>query len=131
MPLVSDPGYRVVTACIAEGIEVRVVPGPSAVVAALVVSGLPMERFAFEGFPPKKAGERMRRLETLQHDPPDPRLLRVAAAGPRRSCATCSSPSATGSVAVCRELTKLHEDGRCAAAISEVLAELGEGGAQG
>src|SRR5262249_61830582 len=69
MPLVSDPGYRVVTAAIAEGIEVRVVPGPSSVVAALVVSGLPTDRFAFEGFVAKRPGERMRRLESVRHDP--------------------------------------------------------------
>jgi len=124
MPLVSDPGYRVVTACIAEGIDVLVIPGPSAVIAALVVSGLPPDRFTFEGFPSKKPGERMRRLETLQHDPrtlvffESPlrvhTLLRdmLVAFGDRR-------------VAVCRELTKLHEEvirGR----ISEVLAELGD-----
>jgi 16S rRNA (cytidine1402-2'-O)-methyltransferase len=69
MPLMSDPGYRLVAACIEEGIEVQVVPGPSALVAALVVSGLPMERFAFEGFAPKKAGDRMKRLESLRNDP--------------------------------------------------------------
>jgi len=129
MPLVSDPGYRVVTACIAEGIDVRVIPGPSAVLAALVVSGLPTDRFAFEGFPSKKPGERMRRLQALQHDPrtlvffESPlrvhTLLRdmLVAFGDRR-------------VAVCRELTKLHEEvvrGR----ISEVLAELGEGELKG
>jgi len=129
MPLVSDPGYRVVTACIAEGIDVRVIPGPSAVIAALVVSGLPTDRFTFEGFPSKKPGERMRHLQTLQHDPrtlvffESPlrvhTLLRdmLVAFGDRR-------------VAVCRELTKLHEEvvrGR----ISEALAELGDGELKG
>ena len=123
MPLVSDPGYRLVAACIAEGIEVQVVPGPSALVAALVVSGLPMERFAFEGFAPKKAGDRMKRLESLRDDQRTlvfyESPLRVAtllrdvlvALGDRR-------------VAVCRELTKLHEAvlrGRA----SEVLAAIG------
>ena len=123
MPLVSDPGYRLVAACIEDGIEVQVVPGPSALVAALVVSGLPMERFAFEGFLPRKAGDRMRRLEELRRDPRTVVIyespLRVAtllrdvlvALGDRR-------------VAVCRELTKLHEDvlrGR----VSEVLGRLG------
>ena len=124
MPLVSDPGYRLVRACIDEGIEVRVVPGPSAVIAALAVSGLPMDRFAFEGFAPKKAGQRMDRLGALRNDPrtlvfyESPlrvhTLLRdmLVAFGDRR-------------IAVCRELTKLHEDvirGR----ISEVLGSLGE-----
>jgi 16S rRNA (cytidine1402-2'-O)-methyltransferase len=124
MPLVSDPGYRLVRACIEDGIEVRVVPGPSAVIAALAVSGLPMDRFAFEGFAPKKVGQRKERLDALRHDPRTlvfyesplrvQTLLRdmLAAFGDRR-------------VAVCRELTKLHEDvirGR----ISEVLGSLGE-----
>jgi 16S rRNA (cytidine1402-2'-O)-methyltransferase len=67
-PAVSDPGYRLVRACIEAGIEVQVVPGPSAAIAALVVSGLPTDRFAFEGFLPRKPGERMRRLESLQHE---------------------------------------------------------------
>src|SRR5215471_16794032 len=58
MPSVSDPGYRLVVAAIAEGIEVTVLPGPSAVTAALAVSGLPVDRFCFEGFLPRRAGER-------------------------------------------------------------------------
>jgi 16S rRNA (cytidine1402-2'-O)-methyltransferase len=129
MPLVSDPGYRVVTAAIAEGIDVRVVPGPSAVVAALVVSGLPTDRFAFEGFLSKRPGERMRRLEAVRHDP---RTL-VFFESPLRVQTTLRDMLvALGDrrVAVCRELTKLHEDvtrGR----ISEVLAALGEGDLKG
>ena len=129
MPLVSDPGYRVVTAAIAEGIDVRVVPGPSALIAALVVSGLPTDRFAFEGFVSKRPGERMRRLESLRHDP---RTL-VFFESPLRVQTTLRDMLvAFGDrrVAVCRELTKLHEDvtrGR----ISEVLAALGESDLKG
>jgi 16S rRNA (cytidine1402-2'-O)-methyltransferase len=129
MPLVSDPGYRVVTAAIAEGIDVRVVPGPSAVVAALVVSGLPTHRFAFEGFVSKRPGERMRRLESVRHDP---RTL-VFFESPLRVLTTLRDMLvALGDrrVAVCRELTKLHEQvtrGR----ISEVLAALGDGELKG
>ena len=129
MPLVSDPGYRIVTAAIAEGIDVRVVPGPSAVVAALVVSGLPTDRFAFEGFLSKRPGERMRRLEAVRHDP---RTL-VFFESPLRVQTTLRDMLvALGDrrVAVCRELTKLHEDvtrGR----ISEVLAALGDGDLKG
>ena len=124
MPLVSDPGYRVVTAAIAEGIDVRVVPGPSSVVAALVVSGLPTDRFAFEGFVSKRPGERMRRLESVRHDP---RTL-VYFESPLRVHTTLRDMLvAFGDrrVAVCRELTKMHEEvsrGR----ISEVLAALAE-----
>jgi 16S rRNA (cytidine1402-2'-O)-methyltransferase len=123
MPLVSDPGYRLVAACIEEGIEVQVVPGPSALVAALVVSGLPMERFAFEGFAPKKAGDRMKRLESLRNDP---RTL-VFYESPLRVATLLRDVLVTlgdRRVAVCRELTKLHEAvlrGR----VSEVLAAIG------
>ncbi len=109
MPIVSDPGFRLVRACADEGIEVRVVPGPSAVTAALVVSGLPANRFVFEGFLPRKAGERLERLRALAGEPRTVVLfespLRLAALlrdllaelGDRR-------------IAVARELTKLHED---------------------
>ena len=124
MPLVSDPGYRLVTACIEAGIDVRVVPGPSSVLAALVVSGLPTDRFAFEGFLPRAAGERRARLAAVAADPRTlvffesprrvPGMLRdlVATMGDRR-------------VALCRELTKLHEEVRRGSA-TEVLASIGE-----
>ena len=69
MPSVSDPGYRLVAAAVAADIEVTVVPGPSAVLAALAVSGLPVDRFCFEGFLPRKAGERRRRLAELAAEP--------------------------------------------------------------
>ena len=60
MPSVSDPGYRLVAACVEAGLDVTAVPGPSAVLTALAVSGLPVDRFCFEGFAPRKAGERRR-----------------------------------------------------------------------
>jgi 16S rRNA (cytidine1402-2'-O)-methyltransferase len=69
MPSISDPGFRLVRAATEEGIDVRVIPGPSAVTAALVVSGLPVDRFVFEGFLPRRAGERRDRLRALAHDP--------------------------------------------------------------
>ncbi len=78
-PAVSDPGYRLVRACIDAGVEVQVVPGPTAAIAALVVSGLPTDRFVFEGFLPRKPGERMRRLEALLHEPRDDRRVRIPA----------------------------------------------------
>src|SRR5215212_2470545 len=108
MPLVSDPGYRLVTAAVEAGVEVQVVPGPSAVVAALVLSGLPTDRFCFEGFPSRTGGERRARLAELAHDP---RTL-VFFESPRR-VTTCLREIAaawgTRRVAVCRELTKVHE----------------------
>jgi len=69
MPGLSDPGHRLVRACVEEGIEVRVVPGPTAAVSALVVSGLPADRFVFEGFLPRRAGERRLRLREVARDP--------------------------------------------------------------
>jgi 16S rRNA (cytidine1402-2'-O)-methyltransferase len=124
MPGLSDPGYPLVHACVEGGIDVRVVPGPSAAVAALVVSGLPTDRFVFEGFLSRKVGERRERLRALRTDPrtvvlfESPHrlatLLRdvLVELGDRRT-------------AVARELTKLHEEvlrGR----VSEVLARLGD-----
>ena len=109
MPLVSDPGYRVVRAATAAGHEVRVVPGPSAAVAALVVSGLPTDRWAFEGFLSRRAGDRAARLAAIAGDA----RTTVVFESPRRVGALVASiAEAMGedrAVAVCRELTKLHE----------------------
>jgi 16S rRNA (cytidine1402-2'-O)-methyltransferase len=122
MPLVSDPGYHLVRAAIAEVLDVRVVPGPSAVLAALVLSGLPADRFSFEGFAPRKAGERVRRLGELKEDP---RTLVFFESPVRVRTLLRDMLSVFGDrpAAVCRELTKLHEEvvrGR----ISEVLAAM-------
>ena len=122
MPLVSDPGYWLVSACIDAGVLVQVVPGPSAVLAALAISGLPPDRFSFEGFPARTVGERRQRLASLAHDP---RTL-VFFESPRRTVGFLREiATALGDrrVAVCRELTKLHEEvvrGR----IEEVLQRL-------
>jgi 16S rRNA (cytidine1402-2'-O)-methyltransferase len=124
MPLVSDPGFRLVRACVADGIEVTTVPGPSAAIAALVVSGLPNDRFAFEGFPPRKKGERARRLEELRHDP---RTL-VFFESPVRAAALLGAIRETFGdrrVALCRELTKLHEE-VVRGSVSQVLDAIGD-----
>ena len=129
MPGVSDPGYPLIRACIAEGIDVRVVPGPSAVTAALVVSGLPGDRFAFEGFLPRTAGARRARLRSIAADP----RTMVLFESPVRVGALLSdvvTELGDRRVAVCRELTKLHEEvlrGRA----SEVLASLSEAKTRG
>jgi 16S rRNA (cytidine1402-2'-O)-methyltransferase len=105
MPLVSDPGYVLVAGCIAAGLEVEVLPGPSAAIAALVASGLPAERWRFAGFLPRKRGA----LEALLAA--DETL--VAFESPRRvgaSLRVLAELDATRPVAVCRELTKLHEE---------------------
>jgi 16S rRNA (cytidine1402-2'-O)-methyltransferase len=124
MPLVSDPGYRLVTASIAAGIDVRVVPGPSAALAALVVSGLPTDRFVFEGFLPRTSAQRRARLATLADDPRTVLLFEA----PRRVVGLLRDVVvvlADRRVAVCRELTKLHEEVLRGPA-SEVLERLGE-----
>jgi 16S rRNA (cytidine1402-2'-O)-methyltransferase len=112
MPSVSDPGYRLVAAAVAAGVEVTVVPGPSAVLAALAVSGLPVDRFCFEGFLPRKAGERTRRLAELGHEP---RTMVFFEAPHRTEAALRSMAEAFGAeraAAVCRELTKTYEEVR-------------------
>lgn len=110
MPVISDPGYRLVTAAADEQIPVTVLPGPSAVTAALAVSGLPSDRFCFEGFPPRRAGERNRRLAELSSE----RRTMVFFESPRRLAVTLEELAAAfgadrGAV-VCRELTKTHEE---------------------
>jgi 16S rRNA (cytidine1402-2'-O)-methyltransferase len=110
MPAVSDPGYRLVAAAAADGAPVTVLPGPSAVTAALAVSGLPSDRFCFEGFPPRKAGERARRLAGLAGEV----RTMVFFESPRRTSATLAELArAFGSgrrAVACRELTKTHEE---------------------
>lgn len=110
LPTVSDPGYRLVTAAIARGFRVTAVPGPSAVLTALVVSGLPVDRFCFEGFLPRKASERQRRLRELATEP----RTMVFFEAPHRTSATLSAMAEAFGVerpgAVCRELTKTYEE---------------------
>ncbi|WP_246236612.1 16S rRNA (cytidine(1402)-2'-O)-methyltransferase [Actinomadura chibensis] len=110
MPGVSDPGYRLVQAAVAEGAPVTVLPGPSAVTTALVASGLPTDRFCFEGFPPRKPGERARRLGALADEP----RTMVFFESPRRLDSTLAAMAdafgADRPAAVCRELTKTYEE---------------------
>lgn len=109
MPSVSDPGYRLVVAALAAGFEVTSLPGPSAVTTALAVSGLPVDRFCFEGFLPRRAGERRRVLAELAGEP---RTL-VLFEAPHRLAATLADLAdafgAGRAAAVCRELTKTYE----------------------
>jgi 16S rRNA (cytidine1402-2'-O)-methyltransferase len=109
MPAVSDPGGRLAAAAAAAGLAVTVVPGPSAVLAALVVSGLPSDRFCVEGFLPRKGAERRRRLDALAHE----ERTAVVLEAPGRVAATLAELAAASPdrpVAVCRELTKVHEE---------------------
>ncbi|MDQ1696971.1 MAG: rRNA (cytidine1402-2-O)-methyltransferase, partial [Frankiaceae bacterium] len=126
MPLVSDPGFRLVSAAIAAGLQVTVVPGPSAVLAALAVSGMPADRWSFEGFLPRKAGERRSRLAELA---PDARTL-VLFEAPHRLAATLTDlaeafgPSRPA--AVCRELSKTYEEVR-RGSLGELATWAGDG----
>lgn len=112
MPGVSDPGYRLVRAAVERDVPVSVLPGPSAVTTALVVSGLPTDRFCFEGFPPRKKGEQARRLEALAAEP----RTMVFFESPRRLAGTLDAMAAAFGAdrpaAVCRELTKTYEEVR-------------------
>jgi 16S rRNA (cytidine1402-2'-O)-methyltransferase len=110
MPLISDPGYRLVTACVAAGVPVTCLPGPSAVTTALAISGLPSERFCFEGFSPRKEAARRTWLSSLA----DERRTCVFFESPRRleACLRDAVDQLGGDrrAAVCRELTKTHEE---------------------
>jgi 16S rRNA (cytidine1402-2'-O)-methyltransferase len=104
-PVISDPGYRLVRTCLERALEVEVLPGPSAVTTALVASGLPPDRWRFEGFLPRRAGELERVLRSAE--------TVVAFESPRRlpdSLAALAALAPSRPAAVCRELTKLHEE---------------------
>ena len=110
MPTVSDPGYRLVAAAAAAGLTVTVLPGPSAVTAALAVSGLPSDRFCFEGFPPRRAAERARRFASLAAEP----RTMVFFESPHRLAGTLAGLVAEFGpdrrAVACRELTKTYEE---------------------
>jgi len=112
MPTVSDPGYAVVVAAAEAGVTVTALPGPSAVITALAVSGLPTDRFTFEGFVPRKEGERRQTFTALA----DERRTMVFFDSPNRLAATLVDLAFVlgddRRVVVCRELTKLHEEVR-------------------
>lgn len=112
MPTISDPGFGVVATAAAVGVAVSVLPGPSAVLAALAVSGLPTDRFTFEGFVPRKSGERRSALSALRAEP----RTMVFFESPARCAQTLSDMAHIFGVdraaVVCRELTKLHEEVR-------------------
>jgi 16S rRNA (cytidine1402-2'-O)-methyltransferase len=126
MPSVSDPGYRLVAAAVERGITITAVPGPSAVLTALAVSGLPVDRFCFEGFLPRKQGERARRLESLREEQ---RTMVFFEAPHRTEVALAAMAQAFGEdrrAAVCRELTKTHEEVR-RGGLAELVAWAGDG----
>jgi 16S rRNA (cytidine1402-2'-O)-methyltransferase len=119
MPSVSDPGYRMVAACVERGLPVTCLPGPSAVTTALALSGLPMERFCFDGFAPRKKGQRRAWLQTLVAEP---RAVVFFEAPHRLADCLADAVEVLGPgrrAAVCRELTKSYEE-----VVRGALAEL-------
>jgi 16S rRNA (cytidine1402-2'-O)-methyltransferase len=126
MPSVSDPGYRLVSAAVAAGVPVTAVPGPSAVTTALALSGLPSDRFCFEGFLPRRPGERRRALAALR----DERRTVVLFEAPHRLAATLADAAEIlgpdRPAAACREMTKTYEEVR-----RGTLAELAAWAADG
>jgi 16S rRNA (cytidine1402-2'-O)-methyltransferase len=112
MPSVSDPGYRLVRAATAAGVRVSVAPGPSAVLTALAISGLATDRFCFEGFVPRRPGDRARALAGLAQEP----RTMVFFESPHRLAGTLADMAQTFGAdrpaAVCRELTKTYEEVR-------------------
>ncbi|MFN2496693.1 MAG: 16S rRNA (cytidine(1402)-2'-O)-methyltransferase [Pseudonocardiaceae bacterium] len=126
MPAVSDPGFRLVAACVAEGLTVTCLPGPSAVTTALALSGLPSDRFCFEGFPPRRTGPRRRWLAALADEP----RTCVFFESPHRLAATLAEAAevlgADRAAAVCRELTKPYEEVR-RGGLGELAAWAAEG----
>ncbi|HEX3707915.1 MAG TPA: 16S rRNA (cytidine(1402)-2'-O)-methyltransferase [Mycobacteriales bacterium] len=112
VPLVSDPGYLLLSEAIARGLPVTALPGPSAVTTAIALSGVPVDRWCFEGFLPRKSGERRSRLVELAHDP---RALVVFESPKRVAVSLVDLAAVFGAArraAVCRELTKTHEEVR-------------------
>jgi len=129
MPSVSDPGYRLVDAAVAADIKVTAVPGPSAVLTALALSGLPVDRFTFEGFLPRKTGDRARQLAEVAAEP---RTMVFFEAPHRIAEALTAMAEAFGPerpAAVCRELTKTYEEVK-RGPLGE-LAEWAAGGVKG
>ena len=102
MPAINDPGFRVIRACIEAGVEVRVLPGPSAVLVAVVASGLPTDRWRFTGYVPRTDGGRAELFASTE--------TVVAFESPRRLRDTLAAIPPDRRVAVCRELTKTHEE---------------------
>jgi 16S rRNA (cytidine1402-2'-O)-methyltransferase len=126
MPTVSDPGFHLVEAAAAAGVGVTALPGPSAVLTALAVSGLPTDRFTFEGFLPRKQGERLSALRALAAE----QRTMVFFESPNRLAASLQDVAAVlggdRRAVVCRELTKLYEEVRRGTA-AELAAWAAEG----
>lgn len=121
MPTISDPGFRLMRDAIADGIDVCVIPGPSAVTMSIALSGLPTDRFSFEGFPPRTAGARLTTFEKLRHE----ERTMVFFEAPHRLIDSVKDAvdvfGADRRAAICREMTKRYEE-TIRGSLSELLA---------
>ena len=114
-PLISDPGYKLVKEATVRGIKVESIPGPSAVIAALAVSGKPTDKFLFIGYLPKKTGKRQEILDKIGHILSDLKVTIIIYESPYRLLATLTDIKdilGDSEIVICRELTKLHEEVR-------------------
>ncbi|MEU2202830.1 16S rRNA (cytidine(1402)-2'-O)-methyltransferase [Microbacterium oleivorans] len=126
MPTVSDPGYAVVAAAVEQGVDVTALPGPSAVITALALAGLPTDRFTFEGFAPRKPGERRTVFGALASEARTMVFFEAPSRLAETLAAMAEAFGADRRAAVCRELTKLHEE-----VVRGPLGELAEWAAAG
>ena len=126
MPSVSDPGFRLVATAVAAGHRISVVPGPSAVLAALAVSGLPVDRFCFEGFLPRRSGGRGSRLAELAGETRTMVFFEAPHRTPETLGAMAEAFGTDRAAAVCRELTKTHEEVR-RGSLAELVAWAADG----
>jgi 16S rRNA (cytidine1402-2'-O)-methyltransferase len=129
MPSISDPGYRLVVAALAAGIDVTCLPGPSAITTALALSGLAVDRFCFEGFLPRRGGARDARLRELAREPRTMVFFEAPHRIAESLAALASAFGATRPAAACRELTKTYEEVRRGSL--EELVEWAAGGVRG
>ena len=129
-PGISDPGYRLVAAAAAAGLRVTALPGPSAVTTALAVSGLPTDRFCFEGFPPRGQGERGRRFGELAQDARTQVYFESGRRLARTLAELAASHGEDRAAVVCRELTKTHEEIR-RGSLAELAGWAGSGPVRG
>lgn len=114
-PLISDPGFKLVRECVAEGIRVEAVPGASAVMTALTVSGLPTDKFTFAGYPPHKPGHRMKFFESIKSSQKDLNTTVILYEAPHKLLTTLAEMQQVFGdieIVICRELTKIHEEVR-------------------
>lgn len=128
-PGISDPGHELIAMCIAEGVRIETVPGPTALISALVASGMPTSHFAFDGFPPRRESERLAFFRSIRHDTRTV-VLYESPGRLRRTLEAIRSELGERRVAIAREITKLFEE-VCRGTVSEVIEHFSESKVRG